>query len=97
MSCYPLFSAHISRFVRDMCVCSVGPMIKNQARDLAEMFIAGIIADTPCCKVATSAGIWHRAQPQERPGVHEGGALASECPFQSVTPNDLAVAQHFKA
>ena len=26
----------------------------------------------------TSAGVWHRARPQERPEVHEGGALASE-------------------
>ena len=26
----------------------------------------------------TSTGIWHRARPQQRPGVHEGGALASE-------------------
>ena len=28
-------------------------MIKNQARDLAEMFIAGIKADTQSCKVAS--------------------------------------------
>ena len=26
----------------------------------------------------TSAGIWHRAQPSQRPEAHEGGALASE-------------------
>ena len=26
----------------------------------------------------TSPGIWHRAHPSQRPGVHEGGALASE-------------------
>ena len=26
----------------------------------------------------TSAGVWHRARPQQRPGVHEGGPLAGE-------------------
>ena len=52
MSCVRLLSVHICRIVRDLCVCSVGPMI-NQARDVAEMLAAGIIADTPCGTVAS--------------------------------------------
>ena len=50
VSCFPLFSSHISRIVRDSRDCSVGPMIKSGAY-LAQMHFAGIIANTPCCTV----------------------------------------------
>ena len=68
-SCFPLFSA-------PNCGYRIDSVIKSVA-------CSGIIADTPCCTVArysqTSAGIWHRAQPPQRPCEH-GGARASQIP-----------------
>ena len=73
-----LFSAHLSRNVRDLCICSVGPMI-NQARDLAKILIAGIIADTPCCAVTrVRKRLQTSGMERGRTSAHEGGALASE-------------------
>ena len=61
---------HISRTLRDLCVCSVGPMITIRRVML------------PRCLLRASFQTHHAAQsparPQQRPGVHQGGALARE-------------------
>ena len=48
------------------------------------MQVAGIIADSMLRSrqsSQTSAGVWHRAQPPQRPEAHDGGALASEAGY----------------
>ena len=54
-------------------------MIK-QERDVAKMLINAWVATVLISRQfsQTSAGLWHRAQPQQRPEADEGGALASE-------------------
>ena len=79
VSCVLLFSAHISRIVRDLCVFSVGPMILSGACSCQDACCwhhcrHTMLHSRPCSQI--SAGIWHRARPQQRPEAHEGEALA---------------------
>ena len=73
-------STHIFR--RVMCASRLWVHGCNEERVLAAALNNTWISVEPCCTVAgvreTSAGVWHRARPQQRPEVHEGGALASE-------------------
>ena len=64
------FSSHICRGVRDLCVCSVGLMIKSgacscQDADQRLGCHRAVRFSRQCSQ--TSAGVWHRAQPPQRP------------------------------
>ena len=71
VSCFRLFSAHTSRIVCDLCVCSVDPMIDSGAWSCQDAYCGHdcrhtMLYSRQCSQ--TSAGIWHRARPQQRPG-----------------------------
>ena len=82
VSCFPsCYLSHIARIARDLCVLSVGPMIKSGAcscsiTDQRLGCHRAVLFSRQCSQ--TSAGVWHRAQPPQRPEVHDGRALASE-------------------
>ena len=67
--------------LRDLCVGSVGLMKKSGAcscciTDQRLGCHRAVLFSRQCPQ--TSAGIWCRAQPPQRPGAHEGGALTRE-------------------
>ena len=81
MSYFPCIYRLISRIARDFCVFPAELMIKSVARpcritDQSLDCHRVVLFSRQCSQ--TSAGGWHRAQPQHNPRVHEGGALASE-------------------
>ena len=75
-------SSHSSVWcVRDVGCCGVGCVIQHVTTSCSEAYrchhCRHAMLHRPHCS-QTSAGIWHRAWPQHHPGVHAGGALASE-------------------
>ena len=64
----PWFSSHIFRIVRDVCVCFVGQMIESGAcscriTDQRLGCRRAVLFSRLCSQ--TSAGVWHRARPQQ--------------------------------
>ena len=79
--CHVLLHVSTHIFRRVMCASRLWVHGCNEERGRAAALINAWISVEPSCSrqcPQTCAGVWHRARPQQRPGVHEGGALTTE-------------------
>ena len=92
--CVMSFVSHLSKRA-----LFVGPIVKTRARscritDQRLDCSQAVLHSRQCLQ--TSAGVWHRAQSPQRPGLRVGGVLASEAGDMWVRTAFFVLSSHFR-